>query len=239
MLNRRGIKGSFFLANVNFEDRRIFKRTFLLDKLNIRSIALDFTSVFLTFVLKSGEGCEAPFVWNHDFLSSWEFIFGSSESLNSFLDAVFSDSNWVKDGTDFNSSNLTIGLSEGSSHTGLETISSSTWKHLVDTKTMPGVDSTSHVEVFLANVLSEILVGSDTGGFESFRRNLFDFIRNDVHNIGEHVHIAFLLSNIVDSDLRIWNTSIVARFRIGFASTTPVATSWSSTHLYSHKNITN
>ena len=52
-------------------------------------------------------------------------------------------------------------------HTGLESISTGAGKHLVDADHMPWVDSNADVERFLTALGSHVLVGGNTGGFES------------------------------------------------------------------------
>ena len=56
-------------------------------------------------------------------------------------------------------------------------------------------------------------------------------------NEGEHVNIAFLFSNIVDSDFGVRDTSVVAGFGVGLSSAAPVASSWSSTHCCHKKKL--
>lgn len=60
-----------------------------------------------------------------------------------------------------------------------------------------------------------ILVGADTGGFESFRRELFVFIRNHVNAEGEFVYIGTLSAQIEDANLGVGDTTVETRFRVG------------------------
>ena len=103
--------------------------------------------------LKSGELSESPLVRNDDSLSSGEFVLGSSEGFQGGLDVLLIQSDGVEDWSDFDSGNLSVRLTKGLSHTGLESISSSTWQHLIDSDDVPWVDSASQVEVILSNVL--------------------------------------------------------------------------------------
>jgi hypothetical protein len=75
---------------------------------------------------------------------------------------------------------------------------------------VPGVNSAPHVEVILSNMFGEIFVAGDTGCFEGLGGDLFDLIRNDVDNVGEISNWSFLSTDVVDSNLRIRNSSIVS-----------------------------
>ena len=72
--------------------------------------------------VETGQGSEAPLVGDDDFLSAGEFVFASSEGLEGSLDVLFFYSDGVKDGANFDSGGFSVGLSEGTSHTGLESI---------------------------------------------------------------------------------------------------------------------
>jgi len=94
------------------------------------------------------------------------------------------------------------------------------------------MDTASQVEVFLADLGSQILVASDTGSLKGFRGDLLDLVRNDVDDIGEIVSSGFLSTDIVDSDFGIWDTSVVTRLGIRLSPANAVASGWSTTHFY-------
>jgi hypothetical protein len=52
----------------------------------------------------------------------------------------------------------TLGLTEGTTHTGLQTIGTSARQHLVDTDDVEGVDADAQVETFLTGDLHEVPV---------------------------------------------------------------------------------
>lgn len=139
-----------------------------------------------------------------------EFVLSTAEGLHSLFDVGLADTDGVENRADLDSGHLTDGLSEGSSHTGLEPIGTGATEHLVNTQTVPGVDSAAHVEVILADGLGEVLVGHDTGSFESLGGDLLAFLRNDVNDEGELVHRGLLSSDVVDADLGVGNTTVVA-----------------------------
>ena len=93
------------------------------------------------------------------------------------------------------------------------------------------MDTASHVEVILAHVLGQILVASDTTGLQCFGGDLLDLIGHDVHDEGEVGGGGFLAADVVDADLGIGDTTVVAGLGVGLTTTDAVATSWSSAHL--------
>ena len=72
-----------------------------------------------------------------------------------------------------NSSSETSRLSKGTSHTSLKSIGSGTGKHLIDTQDVERVNSDSHVEGIFSGGFNDVLVSTDTSGFDGFRRKLF------------------------------------------------------------------
>ena len=69
--------------------------------------------------VESGQLSESPLVWNDNFLSSWEFVLGSSEGFQGWFNVLFIKSNWVQNWSNFNSGDFSIRFTEGLSHTGL------------------------------------------------------------------------------------------------------------------------
>lgn len=70
-----------------------------------------------------------------------------------------------------------------------------------------------HVESIFTRGLDDVLVGANTSGFESFRRQLFVFVRNQVTAEGEVVNGRSLPAEIVDTDLGVGDTTVVSGFR--------------------------
>lgn len=63
-----------------------------------------------------------------------------------------------------------------------------------------------------------ILVGTDTGGFESFRRELFVFVRNHMDTKGKFVYIGTLSAQIEDANFGVRDTTVESRFWVGLFS---------------------
>lgn len=81
-------------------------------------------------------------------------------------------------------------------------IGSGTRQHLVDTDDVERMRPYTHVEGVLAGGLGDILVGADTGGFESFRRKLLVLVGDQVAAEGELVDGCTLTAKIENTDLR-------------------------------------
>ena len=200
------------------------------DDLNIGTILSELT-FFLEFeVVFVGELGETQFAGNDDLLSTGELELASSESFNGVGNVLFDKSDGVQDLVDLDSGDLTGRLTEGTSHTGLKSISTGAGKHLVNSDNVPRVDSASQVETFLTALLDQVLVGSDTASFHSFGGNLFLFKGDEVDRVGEFFDFSPLLTSIVDSDSGVGDTSVITR--LGERLTTPVsvASSGSSSH---------
>lgn len=92
------------------------------------------------------------------------------------------------------------------------------------------MDTATKVEVVFAHVFGQIFVAGNTGGFQSFRRDLFDLIRDDVHDVGELTNVGLFVADVIDADLGVRHTSVVPRLRVRLASSYSVASGWSSAH---------
>jgi hypothetical protein len=73
---------------------------------------------------------------------------------------------------------------------------------------------------------SHVLVDNNTTSFQSFGRNLFEFIRNEVHAQWELISWCKLGTYIKDLNLSIWYTTAVARLNVRLVLTVSVAASW-------------
>ena len=82
-------------------------------------------------------------------------------------------------------------------------IGTSTGQHLVDTKDVEGVYTNAEMERILAGGLGDVLVGANSGGFESLRRELLILIGDEVAAEGELVNRGTLAAEIVDAYLSV------------------------------------
>ena len=113
-----------------------------------------------------------------------------------------------EDLADVHTSDKTVGLAEGTTHTGLEPIGSGARQHLVDADDMVGVDADTQMETFLSGNLDEVLVGANTGGLESLGGQLLVLVGDQVDAEREVVDVGALAAEIEDADLCVRYTAV-------------------------------
>lgn len=106
---------------------------------------------------------------------------------------------------DVDSGDLSVRLTPSASHTLLQPIGTGTRQHLVDSDDVEGVGSDPHVEGVLSGGLDNVLVGTNSSSFQSFGRQLFVFVGDQVATEGEVIDRSLLSTQIVDSDLGVRN----------------------------------
>ena len=193
-------------------------------------------SVLLTRVLR-----ESPLLRHHNLLATRELHGSTTQRLHSHLLLVVLRTDRNQRLTDSHASHQTVRLSEGVTHTRLQSISAGARKHLVDTGHMERVSTHSHVERVLASVLHQVLVGSNTSSLQSLRRQLLTLIRQKVSHEGIGVHAGGLVTDIEDADLGIYlllrrsdttgNSTAEARLDVRLVLTVTIATSRATTHV--------
>merc|ERR550539_1900355 len=95
-------------------------------------------------------------------------------------------------------------LAPSTTHPSLESISSSTRQHLVDSNNVERVHPHSHMERLLATELDEVLVGTDPGCLQRLRGQLFVLIRYKMYTQREVLYRCLLTSQVIDTDLWVW-----------------------------------
>ena len=115
---------------------------------------------------------ETPLGGDDNLLASRELVLGTTESLQDMDTDVVTRTDRQKDLSNVHTSTQTLGLSEGTSHTGLETISTGTGQHLVDTQDMEGMNTDAEMEGILTTLLTNVLVARNTGSLQSLRGDL-------------------------------------------------------------------
>lgn len=113
-----------------------------------------------------------------------------------------------EDLTNVDTSDKTVGLAESTTHTRLQSIGTSARQHLVDTDDVEGVDADTEMERFLSSALDEVLVGANTGGFQSLGRQLLVLVGDQVDAEREVVYVGLLATEVEDADLGIGNTTV-------------------------------
>jgi hypothetical protein len=166
---------------------------------------------------------ESPTVRDDNVLTSRKLVRATAQSFNdvSFLASRGADRK--HDLSNLAAGNKTVRLSESVTHTGLQSIGTSARKHLVDTENVVRVATHTEVETVLGGSTGHVLVDNNTSSFESFRRKLFFFTRNEVTAERKLVSRGLLVTGVEDSQLSIWDTTAVARLDVRLVLTVSVA----------------
>ena len=207
------------------------------ESLYVDSISLDLS--FLFQLIESGHNMlgESELTGNEHLLSSWELELGSSEGFSGVVDLEWSGTDGDKDGSDVDTSRLAKSLSVSVSHTSLESISTGTGKHFVNTDDVPWVDSDSNMETKFTSVVLHEFVSGNTSCLKCLRGDLLLLVGNKMDAAWELIPMGLSLSSVVNTNLWVWHSTIEARLWIWLIFLVSVATRWSSSHFY--KIITN
>ena len=202
----------------------------LSDNFDTNTVWDDLLLLLESVVIRLDKVGESEFSGDEDLLSTWELELGSSQGFLGESNILNGASDGHKNLSNTDSSTLTEGFTEGTSHTLLKSISTGTRKHLVNSDNMEWMDSNSHVEIFSSNVSSHVLVASDSGRLKSLGGNLLLLVANEMDTSWELVMTCLLLTDIVNSKLWIWYTSVESGLWIWLVLLVPVAPCWSSSH---------
>ena len=198
--------------------------------LHVHSVTLDFTLRSKLQEVRHNDRGESEFTGNENFLETGELELRSTESLLGEGNVLRLCSDGDEDITDGDTGGLTVSLTEGTTHTLLESIGTSAGEHLVDADDVPWVNSHSDMETFLTSGRLHVLVSGNTGGFEGFRGNLFFLERDQMDAVGEKIPVGLLFTTVVHSDLGVGDTTIETRLRIRLVLLISETTSGSSSH---------
>jgi hypothetical protein len=209
----------------------LLNSTVVAEELNVSTIDLDTTLLAETDVFVATQGSETPVLGDDDLLATGELVHGATEGLDGEVTVGVTGADRQQDLADVHTGDGTVGLAEGTTHTGLETIGTSARKHLVVTDDVEGVGTDTKVETFLSSGLDEVLVGANTGGFESLRGQLLVFVGDHVHTGREVIDIGLLTSKIEDTDLWVGDTTVEAGLGVGLVLAVAVATGRTTGHL--------
>ena len=179
------------------------ERTLLKEVLDVATIGLKTASSAGSDVVLTGELGEAPLLGDDDLLATGELELGTTESLHDDSLVVVLGTDREDDLTNVNASSGTHGLTVGTTHSGLKSISTGAGQHLVDTQDVEGVETDTHVERILSRVLGDVLVGANTTSFEGLGRDLLLLIAEQVDAERELVNVSLLTTQIVDTDLGV------------------------------------
>ena len=92
------------------------------------------------------------------------------------------------------------------------------------------MDSHSHVESISTNLGLHVFVTGNSSGFQSFGGDLFLLVADQMYATGELIVSCSLLTDIVDSQLGVWDSSVESRLWIWLVLLISEAPCWSSSH---------
>jgi hypothetical protein len=142
------------------------------EELDVGTILLELALLAELDVVLAANGGETPVLGDDDLLATRELVHGAAEGLDGGGAVGVTGADGQDDLADVDTGDLTLGLSEGTTHTGLETIGSGARQHLVDTDDVEGVDADTEVETFLTGDLHEVPILSMSTSFPPFLARL-------------------------------------------------------------------
>ena len=125
-------------------------------ELDVGTVLLELALLAELEVLLAADGSETPVLGDNDLLATGELVLGTAEGLESGSTVGVTGADGQNDLANVHTGDETLGLTEGTTHTGLETIGSGTRQHLVDTDDVEGVHTDTKVETFLTGDLDEV-----------------------------------------------------------------------------------
>jgi len=150
---------------------------------------------------------ESPVGRFDDGLAAGELHAGTAQGFQ-YGDATgLSGSDGDQDGSNANTGSGTVWLTIGTSHSGLQSISTGAGQHLVNSDDVVRMDSHAQVEHVLTTVLDHVLVGLDTCCFQGFAADLLTLLGDNMRTVREAIDGSKSVPGIVNADLWIGNTT--------------------------------
>jgi len=161
-------------------------------------------------------------------LAASNLVLSTTESLEGVLAHVLAATDGTENLANVHTSHGTVGLTEGTAHTSLKTISTSARKHLVDADDVEGVDADADVESILTGALGHVLVTCDTASLEGLGGDLLELVGHQVSAEWEVVDRRLLAAKVVDTNLGIWHTTAIPRLDVRLVLLVAVALGWAA-----------
>ena len=155
--------------------------------LHADAITFDFAFLLKTVEVRHNVVSETVLSGEEDNLTTGELETSSVEGFLGVLDKLWLGSDGDENLVNVDTSSLDVRLSEGLTHSLLESIGTSAGKHLVDTDGVPWVNTDAHVEGVLTSLGGHVLVCSDTCRFKRFRTDHFLLFGDEMDAAGEVV----------------------------------------------------
>ena len=198
-------------SNLGLEAEVVLDTTVVSNVLQVATILDDTVAVTGLEVLLAAHVREAPLLRDDNLLATSELVTRATQRLDGVRTVAITRADRQKHLTNVDTGDKSVRLTEGTTHTRLQTVGTSARKHLVDADNVVGVHTHAEVERVLTGGLGHVLVGTDTRSLESLRRDLLVLVTHQVHTEGEVVHRSLLTAQVVDADLGVRHTTVVAR----------------------------
>lgn len=205
-------------SNLGLEAEVVLDTTVVSNVLQVATILDDTVAVTGLEVLLAAHVREAPLLRDDNLLATSELVTRATQRLDGVRTVAITRADRQKHLTNVDTGDKSVRLTEGTTHTRLQTVGTSARKHLVDTDDVVGVDTHTEVESILTRHLHHVLVGTDTSSFKGLRRNLLVFVTDKVDTEWEFIHRGLLTTQIVDTDLRVRHTTVVPRLGLSWVS---------------------
>lgn len=125
-------------------------------ELDVSTIDLDTSLLSETDVLLSSKRGEAPVLGDDDLLATRELVHGTAEGLDGGGAVSITGADGKENLADVDTGDGAVGFTEGTTHTGLQSIGTSARQHLVDTDDMEWMGTDTQVETFLSGNLDKV-----------------------------------------------------------------------------------
>jgi hypothetical protein len=221
---------SLLLESLGEAAHVVLESTLVAEELNVSTVDPDLALLALLDVLVALERGETPHLGDNNLLATGELVLATPQSLEGGGAVRVTGSDGHEDLADVDTGNETVGLSEGTTHSGLQSIGTGARQHLVDTDDVVGVDTDTEMETFLSSNLDEVLVGANTGGLKSLGGQLLVLVGDEVDAEREVVYAGLLATEVEDPDLGIGYTTVEPALGVGLVLAVAVATGGTAGH---------
>ncbi|GET85701.1 60S ribosomal protein L10, putative [Leishmania tarentolae] len=200
------------------------------DHLAVGAALLQLAGITERLVLGAEDVGESPVLGHDDDLAARELHLGAAQGLEGLRHVRLLGAHGQQDLTNADTGAHAVRLTEGTTHTRLQTIGTGAREHLVDAQHVEGVGAGAHVEHVLVGTLHHVLVGLNAGSLQRFGRDLLQLAGHHVDAHGELIDGGATAANVEVADLRIRHTSAEARLRVGLVLAEPVAAGRTAGH---------
>ncbi len=192
----------------------LLQGTVRIHKLHVDTVVQQPSGLLQVQVFLARELRESPVPRNDHLLPARELELGTPQSLLREVGVDVLAPNRHQNLSDRHTGTQTVRLSERSTHSRLEPISSSARKHLVDTQDVVRVHTHTEVERLLSGLGHHVLVGSNTGSLKGLGGDVLLLPGHQMHTRREDIDTGPLGASVVNPNLRVRHTTAVARLRI-------------------------